>query len=238
MVKRIALHLLCGLLVSGALAPSAWAATPERPAFDELIRRAGFIFEGEVIEVDSRAGGTDEPRTRVTMRVIEQLDGDRWRKGDTFVFDLPMGELPDGRFVDLPGAPLFVPGEVYLAFYTAETWYNTPIVAWDRGLLRLTRHSQFGELWTLSGGRCASGLGRLGIEIGPFVEPWPTPDGWPERTHDKVAEAGVERCVPAQDLVRRLRRRIFELGARGRGYVQTEPAGATAIPLDSAREGD
>lgn len=238
MVKRIALHLLCGLLVSGAFASSAPAATPARPAFDELIRAAGFIFEGEVLAVDSRAGGTDEPRTQVKMRVIEQLDGDRWRKGDTFVFFLPMGELPDGRFVDLPGAPLFAPGETYLVFYTAETWFNTPVVAWDRGLLRLTRHSQAGELWTLSDGRCASGLGRLGIEIGPFVEAWPIPDGWPQRKHDGPRGDVVGACVPADDLRQRLRRRILELDAGGRGYVQAEPGGTAAIPLEPAREGD
>lgn len=242
-VRRLARCMLAAVLGVVALGGSvgvrgAHAASPDRKDFDALIHEAGAIIEGEVVSIDSRAGGTDAPLTRVTLRVVEQLDGARWVKGDRFVFDLPMGELPDGRFVDLVELPVFVPGETYLVFYTAATWYQSPVVGWSQGLLRLTRRDGKAWVWTRSDGRCVSGLGRAGLEVGPFVGPWPTPDGWPERkiTDPHLTPGGP--CLDADDLRARLRRRLLELGVVRSGAVQQTPASAGEIPFAPAGEGD
>jgi hypothetical protein len=238
---------VCGLLVVGGLlvmSSVSLAVVPPRPGFDALIRQSGFIFEGRVIEVDSAAGAstaadTGTPRTRVTFEIVEQYDGRRWAKESRFTFELPVGDLPDGRFVDIPEAPLFVEGETYLVFFTREPWRFTPVVGWANGVLRLVPHPTSGHAWSTADGRCSSGLGRFGIELGPYLGPAPTPAGWPERKQTGAAVPTRGLCLDADDLRVRLRRRLAELGVVDGGTVYIRPTGEDSdIPLDRAGEGD
>lgn len=234
-MKTIAL-LVCGLLASSGV---AYAVVPPRPGFDALIRQAGFIFEGRVVEVDTAAGGSEAPRTRVSFEIAEQYDGWRWSKGQRFTFELPVGDLPDGRFVDIPEAPLFVEGETYLVFFTREAWRFTPVVGWNSGVLRLTPRPGGGLAWATPEGRCSSGLGRFGVELGPHLGAGPIPPGFPERkaTGSPAPTRGI--CLDADDLRARLRRRLSELGVDTGGIVYTRPTGDDIdLPLDPAREGD
>lgn len=232
---------VCGLLV---LSSAGLAVVPPRPGFDALIRQSGFIFEGRVIEVDSAAGASTTadhgtPRTRVTFEIVEQYDGRRWAKESRFSFELPMGDLADGRFVDIPEAPLFVEGETYLVFFTREPWRFTPIVGWANGVLRLVPHPMGGQAWSSADGRCSSGLGRFGIELGPYLGPSPAPSGWPERKPTGTPAPTRGLCLDADDLRLRLRRRLTEMGVVDGGTVYTRPTGEDSdIPLDRAGEGD
>lgn len=235
-MKTIALLVVCGLLASSGV---AHAVVPPRPGFDALIRQAGFIFEGRVVEVDTAAGDTVGPRTRITFEIAEQYDGRQWTKGQRFSFELPVGDLPDGRFVDIPEAPLFVAGEVYLVFFTRDTWRFTPVVGWGDGVLRLTRHPDGGLAWSTPDGRCSSGLGRFGIELGPHLGVGPTPPGFPERKPTGAPAPTRGICLDAEDLRERLRRRLSELDINTGGTVYTRPTGDDLdLPLDPAREGD
>ncbi|MCB9553646.1 MAG: hypothetical protein H6705_17530 [Myxococcales bacterium] len=234
-MKTIVLLVVCGLLGAG----SARAVVPPRPGFDALIRQSGFIFEGRVTAIDTAAGSTGKPRTRVSIRIIEQYDGNRWAKESEFTFELPIGDLPDGRFVDIPEAPLFVPGETYLVFYTREPWRFTPVEGWGTGLLRLAPHPDGGFAWSGVDGRCSSGLGRFGIELGPYLGPSPAPPGWPERKPTGAPAPTRGLCLDADDLRDRLRRRLLELRVTDGGRVHSQPTGDDVeIPLAPAGEGD
>jgi len=202
------------------------AATFDQPAFDALLHGSGFIFEGQVVEVDPGLSASSDPATRIILRVTDVYAGKAAAVGERFSFELPEGDLPDGRVVEIVEAPRFRLGGHYLVFYTRRVWHLTPIVGWSHGLWQHVHGAQ-GEVWVDGMGRCAAELDRRGIVPGPRVAER-AGHGEVKTSGHRVSPpvAGPTSCLPIQALRAKLRARVAELGLRGGADVQRASAGA------------
>src|SRR5215471_9964143 len=120
-----------------AVCTSALATRVVPMATPELFRNSAAIFIGEVRNSDPTCPGGKKPCTKVTFSGVEVLAGNL-PQGDV-TFDLPEGELDDGSFLRIEGAPRFVPGVRYLVFARSGEWYNTPVTNWFHSVFRELR---------------------------------------------------------------------------------------------------
>lgn len=193
-------------------------ATPARSArqidldLDELLYRSALVFEGVVTEVDI-AAGDKAARTRVRFAVARVLRGQIDR--DALTFEVPEGELPDGRLVETVETPRFAQGERYIVFVRGGPWRLSPVLDWHQGVLRLTTVGGY-PIAVTDGGHCIADIDRVRMHQGPRVAArlqWP---GFPTTTGADPPDAdAANKCLSSSAVVHRLEVRIDELGLRG-----------------------
>jgi hypothetical protein len=111
--------------------PLADATTILGMDIDQLARDAEFIFEGEVIAIQSRQDNGDIISTYVTFTVSEVIKGDANR--DTIELEFLGGSI-DGRMTQVSGLTLPGLGEqgIYFVESTSRDLVN-PLLGWSQG---------------------------------------------------------------------------------------------------------
>lgn len=139
--------LLLSLLL--ALITDARATTVIAPDFDQLVKRAEVIFEGDVTKVQSQwIGEGSEHRivTFVTFKVDDALKG---QPGASYTIRM-LGGTVDGRTMEVSDAPKFQVGDHDLLFVENNGRQFIPLVGIQHGRFRIQK-DQAGEDTLMTG---------------------------------------------------------------------------------------
>src|SRR5258705_11618570 len=130
---KVALVAVCLLLPA-----SPQATTVIAPSFEELVREADVVFEGEVIETRSRIsveGGAETIVTDVSFRVASVLKG---TAGPVTVLEFLGGVVGDRGF-KVDGVPTFARGDRDVIFAKTSQRLISPLVRVMHGRVRIVK---------------------------------------------------------------------------------------------------
>ena len=139
------LGMLAAALVACASAAQATTLVPG--TLTELVRDAGVIVRGQVVEVRPQwADGRRRVETVVVVQAAGYLKGDF---GARLAFKVPGGEI--GRYQSvMVGAPVFRPGDQVVLFLSSQGPLLPTLVGFSQGVLRLGRDERTGRTLVLS----------------------------------------------------------------------------------------
>jgi hypothetical protein len=136
---RVASAVICLLLSASPRATIVIA-----PSFEELVREADVVFEGEVIDTTSRItveGGAETIVTDVSFRVGRMLKG---TSGPVMVLEFLGGVVGDRGF-RVDGVPTFARGDRDVIFADTSQRLVSPLVRVMHGRLRITKDGPAGQ---------------------------------------------------------------------------------------------
>ena len=132
----------------------------------DLAQRSVAVIVAQVEKTEPFEGATGIIYTRISFAGVEPLLGDF--PGDSLHLELPGGNI-GGKIHDLPGVPLFTPGERVILFLKEVERFTqiVPIRGWSQGVFRVkpeddTVHTYEGRSFF---GIDAQGESRLSAEI-------------------------------------------------------------------------
>jgi hypothetical protein len=136
---RVASAAMCLLLASPARATTVIA-----PNFEELVREADVVFEGDAIETRSRVvieGGAETIVTDVSFRVARLLKG---TSGPVIVLEFLGGVVGDRGF-KVDGLPTFATGDRDVIFANTSQRLISPLVRVMYGRIRIAKDGPAGQ---------------------------------------------------------------------------------------------
>ena len=159
MKKPLSYLVLPALFSFGLLAS---ATTVIAPRFDELVRRAEVIFEGEVTGLQSQwigEGAQHRIVTFVTFKVDDTLKGDA---GSSYSIRM-LGGTVDGRTMEVTDAPKFKVGDHDILFIENNGSQFVPLVGIQHGRFRVQKDATTGrQTLTTGGGQPLADIEQLG----------------------------------------------------------------------------
>ena len=178
-MKRTIRFLLYPILFSLGFVANATTVIP--PSFDDLVRRAQIIFEGEVTGLHSQwigEGAEHRIVTYVTFKVDDALKGD---PGANYSIRM-LGGTVDGRTMEVTDAPKFRVGDHDLLFVENNGSQFIPLVGIMHGRFRIEK-DQTGRETLLTGegqplsdvNQCESRKAKPKLEPGAPNDNRPTP---------------------------------------------------------------
>jgi hypothetical protein len=133
--SRLALQ-VSSVLLCGLLAAPVTATTVVAPTFEELVRQAEIVFEGEVIDTNARVSVEREGETITTdvyFRVSKVLKGS---VGAVTVLEFLGGTVGDRTF-RIDGIPTFARGDRDVIFAAPSLRLISPLVGLMHGRVRV-----------------------------------------------------------------------------------------------------
>lgn len=124
------------------------ATTVIAPTFQELVGEADLVFEGEVLDAQSRAAivdGNDVIFTDVSFRVARALKG---TPGSVVSLQFLGGVVGD-RGMKVHGVPTFARGDRDIIFAVTSQSLVSPLVRMMHGRVRIARGGESGALETV-----------------------------------------------------------------------------------------
>lgn len=147
-LRSIPRFLVLGTLLASVTVARATVINPV--TLDDLADQAELIFEGVVTNIDYRMSeqdSPDQPRlpfTFVTFYMERTLKGSSLG-GDAVTLRFEGGPTDDGKFLVIPGMPLFDLGDRDILFVRGNGMAITPIVGWSQGRYRVIRGELFSD---------------------------------------------------------------------------------------------
>jgi hypothetical protein len=158
-MKRTIRFLLYPILFSLGLVANATTVIP--PSFDDLVRRAQVIFEGEVTSLHSQwigEGAEHRIVTYVTFKVDDALKGE---PGANYSIRM-LGGTVDGRTMEVTDAPKFRVGDHDLLFVENNGSQFIPLVGIMHGRFRIQKDQTGRETLLTGEGQPLSDVNQLG----------------------------------------------------------------------------
>ena len=165
-MKRTIRFLLYPILFSLGLVANATTVIP--PSFDDLVRRAQVIFEGEVTSLHSQwigEGAEHRIVTYVTFKVDDALKGD---PGANYSIRM-LGGTVDGRTMEVTDAPKFRVGDHDLLFVENNGSQFIPLVGIMHGRFRIEKDQTGRETLLTGEGQPLSDVNQLGADEQAFA---------------------------------------------------------------------
>jgi hypothetical protein len=187
-----------GVLAALLVASNAGATRVARLPAKALFPKTALVFIGTAKPAPEVCKGVDPPCTGIAFTDVEVVAGS-FDTTQPLEFALPEGQLPDGHWLRIVGAPVFHPGERYLLFVRAGAWHHTPVTNWYHSVFRELEVGPKGQqsiLFVDDDGRAVAGLSEAGFELGPRIAPpaWRQDPGLRDR---HGARAGVRSTLPS-----------------------------------------
>ena len=160
-MKKTIRFLLYPILFSLGLVANATTVIP--PSFDDLVRRAQVIFEGEVTSLHSQwigEGAEHRIVTYVTFKVDDALKGD---PGANYSIRM-LGGTVDGRTMEVTDAPKFRVGDHDLLFVENNGSQFIPLVGIMHGRFRIEKDQTGRETLLTGEGQPLSDVNQLGAD--------------------------------------------------------------------------
>ena len=158
-MKKTIRFLLYPILFSLGFVANATTVIP--PSFDDLVRRAQVIFEGEVTSLHSQwigEGAEHRIVTYVTFKVDDALKGD---PGANYSIRM-LGGTVDGRTMEVTDAPKFRVGDHDLLFVENNGSQFIPLVGIMHGRFRIEKDQTGRETLLTGEGQPLSDVNQLG----------------------------------------------------------------------------
>jgi hypothetical protein len=158
-MKKTIRFLLYPILFSLGFVANATTVIP--PSFDDLVRRAQIIFEGEVTGLHSQwigEGAEHRIVTYVTFKVDDALKGD---PGANYSIRM-LGGTVDGRTMEVTDAPKFKVGDHDLLFVENNGSQFIPLVGIMHGRFRIEKDQTGRETLLTGEGQPLSDVNQLG----------------------------------------------------------------------------
>ena len=160
-MKKTIRFLLYPVLFSLGFVANATTVIP--PSFDDLVRRAPIIFEGEVTGLHSQwigEGAEHRIVTYVTFKVDDALKGD---PGANYSIRM-LGGTVDGRTMEVTDAPKFRVGDHDLLFVENNGSQFIPLVGIMHGRFRIEKDQTGRETLLTGEGQPLSDVNQLGAD--------------------------------------------------------------------------
>ena len=160
-MKKTIRFLLYPILFSLGFVANATTVIP--PSFDDLVRRAQVIFEGEVTSLHSQwigEGAEHRIVTYVTFKVDDALKGD---PGANYSIRM-LGGTVDGRTMEVTDAPKFRVGDHDLLFVENNGSQFIPLVGIMHGRFRIEKDQTGRETLLTGEGQPLSDVNQLGAD--------------------------------------------------------------------------
>ena len=144
------------------IAAIASATTVIPPDFDELVRRAQVIFEGEVTGLQSQwigEGAEHRIVTFITFKVDETLKGNA---GPTYTMRM-LGGTVDGETMEVTDAPKFKVGDHDLLFVENNGSQFIPLVGSQHGRFRIQKDQAGNDTVMTGEGQPLADVSQLGV---------------------------------------------------------------------------
>ena len=144
------------------LAAIARATTVIPPGFDDLVRRAEVIFEGEVTGLQSQwigEGAEHRIVTFVSFKVDEALKGNL---GATYTMRM-LGGTVDGETMEVTDAPKFKVGDHDLLFVEHNGSQFIPLVGIQHGRFHIQKDQSGNDTVTTGEGQPLADVSQLGV---------------------------------------------------------------------------
>jgi hypothetical protein len=183
------------------------------------------------------------PCTGVAFEKVEvwagQLDA---ASAERLAFALPEGELKDGTWLRVAGAPRFAPGERYLVFVRAGEWSITPVTNWFHSVFRELPVGREGRqrLYVDPAGLVVTDLTEKGFVLGERIAP--ADDEFAGEDAPGAGRSGVRlsEAPPVSEKVRKLLEDpaadVAQLGLTRERLKEAITRLAERYPLRSATE--
>lgn len=129
-----------------------YASHPANFDTSELVRKADFIFEGTVVNVEYRTSDVESsddvamPHTFVTYEIGKNFKG---RSSESKLITLRFRGGPDdsGNTLILSGVPLFQTGDQDIVFVSGNGTELSPIVGHNFGRFRMAKEAIYSDSW-------------------------------------------------------------------------------------------
>jgi hypothetical protein len=191
MIRLLRAAVLLAIVAAGA-ARDAGAMTLQKLPMKDLINDSGAIIKATVTKVNQKAS-TKTARTDVTFTSTKTFMGDVPR-GTEMTLSLPVGYLPDSKFVHIPGLPIPEEGREYLMFLSGSPWAFSPFTNVSHGIFEVRRIGGKNVYVDLEG-HCVTGVNDTGVLTGPVVVNPDVPD-------TEVGGAPSRRSTPLSNLAK------------------------------------
>jgi hypothetical protein len=131
------------LLIALVLAIPVFATTVAPLSFEQLVSESSSVVYGRVSEV--RSQWTADRRFIESVVSIDVLRGLKGGALDTVAFTVPGGQV--GRYLNvIPGAPMFVPGDLAVFFLTSRGPRLPVTTGLTQGIYRVQRDAASGAM--------------------------------------------------------------------------------------------
>ena len=129
------------LITISSLAADATTVVPL--SFEQLVTESQSVVYGRVAGV--RAQWTADRRFIESVVTVDILRGMKGYAAETVTFTVPGGQV--GSYVNvIPGAPVFVPGDLAVFFLTAQGARLPVTTGFTQGIYRVRRDAASGEM--------------------------------------------------------------------------------------------